>query len=63
MEAVKNGNTDEVAWMVEDAAKRAGFTIKAYHGTGSEFNSFDLQRSGSNSRELVGDAAEGMFFA
>ena len=62
MDAVNRGDTATAQKMVEEAAKRAGFTIKAYHGTGSEFNSFDLQRSGSNSRELVGDSAEGMFF-
>ena len=33
-----------------------------YHGTGSQFTVFDLTRSGENSREMVGDAAEGMFF-
>ena len=48
--------------IVDEAAKEAGYTIKAYHGTGSLFNVFDLQKSGSNSKELVGDAAEGMFF-
>ena len=43
MEAVKNGNTDEVAWMVEDAAKRAGFSHKGFHQTGADFTSFNTK--------------------
>ena len=60
--AVDSGDMETARKMVEDAANEAGYTIHAYHGTGSEFNSFDLQRSGSNSKELVGNSAEGMFF-
>ena len=43
MEAVKNGNTDEAAWMVEDAAKRAGFSHKGFHQTGADFTSFSTK--------------------
>ena len=43
MEAVKNGNTDEAAWMVEDAAKRAGFSHKGFHQTGADFTSFSTR--------------------
>ncbi len=43
MEAVKNGNTDEAAWMVEDAAKHAGFSHKGFHQTGADFTSFSTK--------------------
>ena len=43
MEAVKNGNTGEAAWMVEDAAKRAGFSHKGFHQTGADFTSFSTK--------------------
>ena len=33
MEAVERGDTDAAQKIVEDAAKAAGYTIKAYHGT------------------------------
>lgn len=35
---------------VEEAAKKAGYTIKAYHGTGSKFTEFDKEKWGANYR-------------
>lgn len=40
MEAVKAGDTKTAKRMVLDAAKKAGYTIKGYHGTKSDFNIF-----------------------
>ena len=33
MEAVKNGNTETTQWMVDEAAKRAGYDMELYHGS------------------------------
>ena len=40
MDAVSRGDTEEAQRMVDEAAKRAGYTVKAYHGTGADFNIF-----------------------
>lgn len=39
MAAVEAGDTATVQRMVDEAAKRAGYTVKAYHGTGDKLRS------------------------
>ena len=47
MDAVNRGDTDAVQKMVDKAAKNAGYTIKAYHGTqAGDFTVFDKGRVG-----------------
>lgn len=41
MAAVEKGDMETVQRMVDEAAKEAGYTIKAYHGTPAEFTEFD----------------------
>ena len=40
MDAVENGDTKSAQKMVDKAAKAAGFTVKGYHGTTNNFNTF-----------------------
>ena len=56
MDAVNRGDTEEAQRMVDEAAKRAGYTVKAYHGSPNMFNEF--------SHKLVGThgTAEGFGF-
>ena len=46
MKAVEDGDMETVQRMVDEAAKRAGYTRKLYHGTASKFNVFGFGRSG-----------------
>ena len=46
--AVKSGDTETAQRLVDEAAKNAGYTVKAYHGTKSNFNVFDANRTGEN---------------
>ena len=47
--AVESGDMDTAQRMVDEAARAAGYTIKAYHGTRSdEFTVFDASRAGQN---------------
>ena len=49
MAAVKRGDMKTAQKMVDEAAKAAGYTVKAYHGTRSkEFTVFDRNRIGAN---------------
>ncbi len=48
MAAVEAGEMDEAQRMVDQAAQKAGYTVKGYHGTANEFNVFDRSRSGEN---------------
>ncbi len=41
LSAVENGDMETVQRMVDEAAKNAGYTIKAYHGTSARFTQFD----------------------
>lgn len=41
-------NADRLQEMVDEAAKRAGYTIKAYHGTYSQFTAFSPEKSSKN---------------
>ncbi len=40
-DAVKRGDAKIVRKLVDDAARRAGYTVRAYHGTQAEFTVFD----------------------
>ena len=55
-DAVKRGDMETAQKMVENAAKRAGYTIKAYHGTEKKFTGF---RKG----EKKGWLGKGIYFA
>ena len=47
LDAVKRGDTETAQKMVDEVAKNAGYTIKAYHGTpNAEFTVFDEDRVG-----------------
>lgn len=48
LDAVYRGDMETAQRMVDEAAKAAGYTTKAYHGTRSEFTKFDIVRSGAN---------------
>lgn len=48
MAAVNSGNMEEAQKYVEQAAKRAGYRTRAYHGTGAIFTEFDPEKSGKN---------------
>lgn len=47
MAAVDRGDMETAQKMVDEAAKQAGYTIKAYHGTPNKFNVFLKSRIGS----------------
>ena len=42
LSAVERGDMETAQRMVDEAANAAGYTIKAYHGTGENFTVFDL---------------------
>jgi GGDEF domain-containing protein len=44
-EAEKSGDWAKVQKMVDDAARKAGYTVEAWHGTDKDFNVFEPQRS------------------
>lgn len=62
MSAVENGDMETAQRMVDEAAKAAGYTVKAYHGTDSDsFNVFDRGKIGTASGlSILGD---GFYFA
>ena len=43
MAAVERGDMETAQRLVDEAAKNAGYTTKAYHGTPAEFTSFDTE--------------------
>lgn len=52
MDAINRGDMDTVQRMVDEAAKRAGYTIKAYHGTPIKgITAFDSKKIGSTTDE------------
>lgn len=61
MEAVNAGDMEKAQQMVDDAAKGAGYSIKAFHGGPYRFNVFDKSRLGQSTGAL--SAREGFFFA
>lgn len=48
MAAVERGDMDEAQRMVDEAAKAAGYTVKAYHATDSDFTVFNRLELGKN---------------
>lgn len=46
MSAVERGDTETAQLMVDEAAKKAGYTRTLYHGTASNFNVFGFGRTG-----------------
>lgn len=59
MDAVNSGDTETAQKMVDEAAKKAGFTIKAYHGTNADFTVFDKNRVGKG----IDQYGAGFYFA
>ncbi|MGN0693731.1 MAG: hypothetical protein ACI4LK_02330 [Lentihominibacter sp.] len=62
MKAVRDGDTVKAQKMVDEAAKAAGYTIKAYHGTGYNFTVFDKNKQGQNYEDW-GRLGKGFYFA
>lgn len=58
--AVRNGDMTTAQKMVDEAAKAAGYTIKAWHGSRYIFNQFSKEKRGSNTHT---QASERWFFA
>lgn len=56
LDAVKRGDMETTQRMVDEAAKAAGYTIEAYHGTDAKFNVF-------KSGEKNGWLGKGIYFA
>ena len=48
MEAVNRGDMETAQRMVDEAAKKAGYTIHAFHGTPNNFTEFSLKYLGSS---------------
>ena len=59
MAAVEAGDMETAQRMADEAAKAAGYTIRAYHGTGSKFTVFDKSKIGST----YSADSEGFFFS
>lgn len=59
MEAVRNGDMEAAQRMVDEAARAAGYTIEAYHGTNAEFFTFEKGRVGKG-QDVYGS---GFYFA
>lgn len=53
LSAAENGDTETAQKMVDEAAKKNGYTIKAYHGSRNEFNAFSRDKRGSNTKTEV----------
>lgn len=53
MSAVERGDTETAQRLVDEAAKNAGYTIKAYHGSRQVFNEFSRDKRGSNTHTKV----------
>lgn len=48
LDAVNRGDTETAQRLVDEAAREAGYAIKAYHGTRNDFTIFDKTRYGKN---------------
>ena len=46
MNAVESGDMKSAQMMVDEAAKKAGYAVKGYHGTGADFNIFSEDKVG-----------------
>lgn len=55
LSAVERGDMDTAQKMVDKAAKKAGYDIKAYHGTKADFTVFDSGKIGENWGNVGGD--------
>lgn len=53
MSAVERGDTETAQRLVDEAAKNAGYTIKAYHGSRQVFNEFSKDKRGGNTHTKV----------
>ena len=62
MSAIERGDTETAQKMVDEAAKNAGYGIKAYHGTGYDFTVFDKSKQGDNYQDW-GRLGKGFYFA
>lgn len=51
--AVKSGDIETAQRLVDEAAKNAGYTIKAYHGSRQVFNEFSKDKRGGNTHTKV----------
>ena len=58
LKAVRNGDMETAQKMVDEVAKEAGYTIKAYHGTDAKFTVFDS----SKKRTKVLNFGKGFYF-
>lgn len=61
LEAVQNGDMETAQKMVDEAAQDAGYTVKAYHGSGEKFNTFSYGHIGSATG--VGILGDGFYFS
>ena len=52
--AVNSGDMETAQRMVDEAAKAAGYDVKAYHGTNASFTIFDPQYIGSDNKLGIG---------
>jgi len=59
LEAAKNKDTEKAQEIIDQVAKEAGYTIKAYHGTNSDFFTFDKNRIGQG----IDQFGAGFYFA
>ena len=59
LDAVNRGDMATAQKMVDEAAKEAGYTIKAYHGTNADFTVFDKNRVGKGNDQY----GAGFYFA
>ena len=46
LKAVESGDMETAQRMVDEAAKKAGYDVRAYHGTGADFNIFSEENIG-----------------
>ena len=59
LSAVNRGDMEAAQKMVDEAAKKAGYTIKAYHGSNADFTVFDKARVGKGNDQY----GAGFYFA
>ena len=59
LEAVERGDMDTAQKMVDEAARNAGYDLKAYHGTNADFFTFDKNRVGKGNDQY----GAGFYFA
>ena len=59
LSAVERGDMETAQRMVDEAAKKAGYTVKAYHGTNADFFTFDKGRVGKGNDQY----GAGFYFA